>query len=399
MNWFSKLISRETRDSVSTADPYLAEFLGQRPVSVGSVDPMRASGLPVALACISTISQNLASVPLPLFVEKEGKGRSKDRESPLFHVLNESFNPHMTAYEGREFLITSLLTHGNAFAEIRTDEAGRVTALHPIHPGNVVVDRLQSGKARYTVTRQIGTQVLLADEMLHIRYRVAPDGILGLSPLQLARETFSLAMTQQEQAARQSRRSFRTEGAMIFPQTINADGKEAALNQLANRLDSEASTSGVLVLDGGAEWKSLSLSSKDAEFLDNRKLSNMDIARIFNVPPTVAGITDNATYSNVDGESRALVVRCLAPTAKRIEQALNASLLISSTGSKQTIEHDLAGLLRGDMKTRFEAYRIGREMGWLSANEIRAWENLPEIENGDRYLEPLNMSEAGSNHG
>jgi len=348
MNWFSKLISRETRDSVSTADPYLAEFLGQRPVSVGSVDPMRASGLPVALACISTISQNLASVPLPLFVEKEGKGRSKDRESPL---------------------------------------------------GNVVVDRLQSGKARYTVTRQIGTQVLLADEMLHIRYRVAPDGILGLSPLQLARETFSLAMTQQEQAARQSRRSFRTEGAMIFPQTINADGKEAALNQLANRLDSEASTSGVLVLDGGAEWKSLSLSSKDAEFLDNRKLSNMDIARIFNVPPTVAGITDNATYSNVDGESRALVVRCLAPTAKRIEQALNASLLISSTGSKQTIEHDLAGLLRGDMKTRFEAYRIGREMGWLSANEIRAWENLPEIENGDRYLEPLNMSEAGSNHG
>lgn len=145
-------------------------------------------------------------------------------------------------------------------------------------------------------------------------------------------------------------------------------------------------------MDGGTEWKSFSFSSKDAEFLDSRKLANLDICRIWGVPPTVVGITDNATYSNSDQESRALVVRCLAPMAKRIEQAMNAALLTAESRKTLFIEHDLAGLLRGDMKARYESYRIGREWGWLNANEIRSWENLEQVEGGDEYLSPLNMT-------
>lgn len=122
----------------------------------------------------------------------------------------------------------------------------------------------------------------------------------------------------------------------------------------------------------------------------------MDIARIFNVPPSTVGITDNATYSNVDGESRALVVRCLAPMAKRIEQAMNAALLTTESRKRLFIEHDLAGLMRGDLKARYEAYRVGREWGWLSPNEIRALENMPQIKGGDEYLSPLNMTPLGA---
>jgi HK97 family phage portal protein len=123
----------------------------------------------------------------------------------------------------------------------------------------------------------------------------------------------------------------------------------------------------------------LSLSSKDAEFLESRKLTNMDIARIFSVPPSTVGITDNATYSNVDGESRALVVRCLAPMAKRIEQAMNAALLTDTGRKSLFIEHDLAGLMRGDLKARYEAYKIGREWGWLSPTILRAWKTCPTL--------------------
>ncbi|WP_185960976.1 phage portal protein [Aliiroseovarius halocynthiae] len=119
------------------------------------------------------------------------------------------------------------------------------------------------------------------------------------------------------------------------------------------------------MLDGGVDWKSLSLSSKDAEFLESRKLSNMDVARTFSVPPTA------------------------------IEQAMNAALLTAEGRKRHFVEHDLAGLLRGDLKARYEAYRIGREWGWLSPNEIRGWENLREIENGDEYLSPLNMTQLG----
>ncbi len=151
----------------------------------------------------------------------------------------------------------------------------------------------------------------------------------------------------------------------------------------------------MIVLDGGTEWKSFSFSSKDAEFLDSRKLTNLDICRIWGVPPTAAGITDDATYSNSDQESRALVVRCLAPMAKRLEQAMNAALLTTESRKSLFVEHDLAGLLRGDMKERYESYRVGREWGWLCPNEIRGWENLPAIEGGDEYLSPLNMTILG----
>ena len=374
MSFFSRMFGRERRDTITSSDPALAEFLGQRSNGTGFVDPARASGLAVAQACISVISQNLAAMPLNLYQRGDDNGRVQATSFPLYGVLHDMANPQMTAFEAREFLTVSLLTAGNAYARIETNGRGQVTALHPIHPANMTVERLESGRLRYTSTTQRGQRsVHVQDEILHLRYRIGPDGVMGLSPIQLARETFSLALTQQDQANKQAGRSFRTEGALVFPNPLSGDKKESALDKLRDRIEGQVETSGLLVLDGGVDYKPLSLSSKDAEFLESRKLTNMDIARIFSVPPTVVGITDNATYSNVDGESRALVVRCLAPMAKRIEQAMNAALLTTEGRKRLFIEHDLAGLMRGDMKARYEAYRVGREWGWLSPDEIRAW--------------------------
>ena len=70
---------------------------------------------------------------------------------------------------------------------------------------------------------------------------------------------------------------------------------------------------------------------------------------------------------------------------------MNVALLTPESRKTFFIEHDLAGLLRGDLKTRYEAYAIGRTGGWLSPNEIRGWENLSEIDGGDSFIEPLNF--------
>jgi len=400
MSLFSRILGRERRDTATTSDPALAEFLGQRSTVTSFVDANRASGLAVANACISVISQNLAAMPLRVLLRGETGGTEPARAHPLYSCLHDRFNDQLTAFEGREQLIVALLTTGNAYARIETNARGQVRALHPLHPGMVTVERLESGRLRYRVADPRGSsKVHTQEEILHLRYRIGPDGVMGVSPIQQSREAYAMALTQQEQAAKQAAKAFRTEGALVFPQSMGGDKKTDALDKLRTRVEGDVNTSGILVLDGGVDWKSLSLSSKDAEFLESRKLSNLDIARTFNVPPTVVGITDNATYSNVDGESRALVVRCLAPMARRIEQAMNAALLTAESRKRLFVEHDLAGLLRGDQKARYEAYRIGREWGWLSPNEIRAWENLPEIENGGEYLSPLNMAELGQRDG
>lgn len=394
MNIFSRLFRVETRsETIKTSDPYLGEFLGQRAGMGGQVDTGRASGLATAQACIGIVTQALASVPLNLYRTGNDGGREKAREHPLFDVLHSMSNTGMTAFEVREFLVAALMISGNAYALKKWNGRGQVFELHPLDPGSVAVERLESGRLRYKITDPRGrTHVHLQDDVLHLRYRLARDGFMGLSPIQLARETFNLALTQQDTAGKQASKSFRPEGALVFPGNLGPASKGVALAELRNKIAADTSTSGVLVLDGGAEWKSFSFSSKDAEFLDSRKLTNLDICRVFNVPPTVAGITDNATYSNTDQESRALVVRCLAPMARRIEQAMNAALLPAMSRRSMFIEHDLAGLLRGDMKARYEAYRIGREWGWISPNEIRGWENLPDIEGGNEYLTPLNMA-------
>ncbi len=400
MSILNRILGRETRaaETVASSDPYLAEFFGHKGGARGYVDAQRASGLATAHACISIVSGSLASVPLPVFRRSPNGGRDRATDHPLYTVLHDMANGTQTAFEAREYLVASLMVSGNAYARIVWNARGQVSELHPLDPSMVTVERLDTGRLRYRVTDYKGAlRIYLQEEMLHLRDRLGRDGVMGMSRVQVASDTFNLALVQGEQANTQADNAFRQNGAFIFPNPINSDKKTEVLDKLAAKLAARSSTSGIHVLDGGVDFKSLSFNSRDSEFLESRKLTNLDICRIFGVPPTVAGILDHGTYSNVESESRALVVRCLAPMAKRIEQAMCAALLTAGSRKAMFIEHDLAGLLRGDLKARYDAYRIGREWGWLSTNEIRGWENLPDVEKGNEYLTPLNMR--GSDEG
>ncbi|MGV0820810.1 phage portal protein [Martelella sp. AMO21009] len=397
MKFFPSIFGGEKRAStIKSDDPYIAEFFGLRGGVGGYVDPTRASGQAVAHACISVITQTLASMPLNLYRRSANGGRERATDHPLYLVLHDQPNETQTAFEAREYLIASLLIHGNAYARITRNNRGQVMALYPLDPGAVAVEQLESGRLRYRVTERRGVRVYLQEEMLHVRYRLGRDGVMGLSPIQIMRESFNLALSQQDAAAKQASKSYRMEGVFTFPNAIPTDKKTDVLDKLRQKIEENNATSGVHVLDGGVEFKSMSMSAKDAEFIERMKLSNLDICRGYNVPPSVAGITDNATYSNIDQESRAFVVRCLSPLARRFEQAMNTAFLTANSRRALFVEHDLAGLLRGDMKARYEAYRVGREWGWLSPNEIRGLENMSEIDGGSEYLSPLNMTTLGA---
>ncbi|WP_299935361.1 phage portal protein [uncultured Nitratireductor sp.] len=388
----------ETR--IQSDDPFLGEFLGAR--WQGRADIEKASGLAVAHRAVQTIAENLAAMPLKVYRETDNDDREAARDHPLYAVLHDQFNERLTAFEGREWLIASMLIHGNAYARIERNGRGQVVALYPLLAGSVTVEVLKSGRLRYKVAlADGGTQTLLQEEVLHLRYRTS-DGVVGMSPIQIAASTFGLAVAQQDQAGAAAENAFRPSGILTFPDKLAsgtaAGSKEDVLSKFRARFIGQLKANDPIVLDGGATWASMSFSSRDAEFLESRKLSNMDVARVFGVPPTVVGITDDATYSNVDGESRALVQRCLAPMAKRIEMAMNATLLSPEARKTFLIEHDMSGLLRGDLASRYTAYRVGREGGWLTVNQIRKFENMSNIgPAGDTFVEPLNMGLVGAN--
>ncbi len=382
-------LKRETRASapVRASDPYLAEYFGFHDVA-GYQSPDAAARHAVAQSCIRLISETVASVPLKLRRYSDAGGSTSASDHPLYAVLQDAFHDGMTAFAGREWLIAGLLVHGNAYAVIERNGRGQVNALRPLPAGTVGVEMVGRSRPRYRVhDRDGGVTVYLAEEVLHLRMRTK-DGIMGLSPIAEARETFGLALTQRDQATAQAAKGFSAAGAFVFPDRISPDNAKSLKTKFETNFLGVANTNKVMILDGGAKYERFGTTGRDAEFLDSRKLSNLDVCRIFGVPPSAVGITDDATYSNIGEESRALVVRCLAPLAKRIEQQMNATLLTAESRKTLFIEHDLAGLLRGDMTARFEAYRVGREGEWLSANDVRELENMPKIDGGDEYLSP-----------
>jgi HK97 family phage portal protein len=381
-----------------SADPFLADFFGLS--GAGGVAQGEAAGLAVAQACVSAISQTLSSVPLSLYRRLPSGGVSKAVDHPLYSVLHDAANDGLTAFELREFLIASILITGNGYAKVEWNAKGQVTALHPLQPHSVAVERLSSGRLRYLVSdwNRSSTRAYTQDEILHVRYRLGRSGFVGQSPIDASAGTFAMGLALQNSAGLLAEKGGRPEGVLqVQTGKLNEAISETVMEKLRQKIERGGTTGGILILDGESKWSPLAFSSKDSELLESRKLSNLDIARVFGVPPSVVGITDNATYSNIQGETQAFVSRALAPMAKRIESAMCQQLLPELSRQSLYAEHDLQGLLRGDLATRYDAYGKAHNNGWMNANEIRALENMPKIEGGDAFLRPLNMVPTNTN--
>lgn len=397
MGFLSRMFGMETRsETVRASDPYLGEFFGQRGVGATAVNPDTVlSNLAVAARCVSLRSQLTASVGLHVFRRGPDGARDRADDLPLYGVLHDQANPNLTAFEFRELMVRTLDMTGNAFARIERNARGQVTALYPIATGNVAVEKLASGRLRYRISEPAGgTVVLLQEEVLHVR-GATRDGIMGVSPIQIARGALSLAMSQAETFDALSRNALRPSGMFTWPEPLTPEQRDQ-IREGARSLQGSGNTGKILIMDGGAKFERLTFSPEDAEFLDSRKLSNEDVARAFDLPPTSVGITDKATYSNVEQEARSLVQNAIGPLAARIESAMARCLLTDAGRRTLYVEHDLSGLLRGDVAARFEAYRVAREIGVFSANDIRRRENESPIADGDTYYVPANWVPLGS---
>lgn len=401
MSWLDRILGRETRsaarESIGARDPYLAEFFGVGP---GAATPDAVlSNSAVAARCIALKSGLLASVPLHLFRRDDAGGRERANDQPLYGVLHDLANPNQTAFECRELLIRRLDLHGNAFAAVERNGRGQVTALWPLAHTQVAVERFGNGRLRYRISDLDGVRprVFLQEEVLHVR-GPSRDGVIGQSPITIARAALSLSLAQSETAAALMANSLRPSGVLSFPERLTPEQHGQIRTVMAAR-HVGASAGNVMIMDGGAKFERIAFTPEDAEFLASRKLANEDVARIFDVPPTAVGILDRGTYSNTEQEGRALVQNCLAPLAGRFEAALSRCLLTDAGRRTYYIEHDLSGLLRGDTQGRFEAYRIGREIGVFSPNDIRRRENEPPVAGGDVYHQPANWVQLGATPG
>lgn len=340
----------------------------------GNLTPGAAESLSAVYACVSAISETIASLPLILY-KRTGEDREKATEHPLYRVLHDQPNDIQTALEFREQMQAAVLLRGNAYAEIIRDYAGQVVALVPLLNVNVLL--LDNGRLSYEVSDNKGkVRRLLQEEVFHLRHR-SDNGILGISPITASRETVQLAMSERDHGNSTFTNGAKLSGILKFPNKLNTLQRGQIANSWSTQYAGGTNAGKTAILEEGVEYQTISMSMADAEWVEARKFSVEEVARLFRVPPTIIGDMSKANYSNSVELSRQFVTLTLKRHLVGWEQAISRSLLTKAGRQIYFAEHSVEGLLRGDSTNRAEFYKSGIESGWLDVEEVRKLENLP----------------------
>jgi HK97 family phage portal protein len=348
----------------------------------------------VAVRAIDLKATLIAATAFKVFRMLESGGRERVRDSAVARLIKRP-NDFATQFEFFELVSRSLDIWGNFYARIVRNGRGQPTALIPIHPTAVTVERIRaSGRIRYRISEASGeTLVLLDDEMLHVKNSTT-DGLVGQSPIQIARGILGRTIAENVTAATMAQSSFRPAGFITVPNAkIDPKSKKALSESMLEDASKPSDVGTIKVLEGGAKFTPYQFSAGDAQFLESRTLSNADTARIFSVPPASLGLTETVSYGSAAQAAQDLVTATLNPLAARIEAAFERALLPSN--SDLFLEFDLDSLLRADPSTRWTNYLKGRQSNALSPNDVRAMENMPPVEGGDDYSFAQNASNSG----
>lgn len=354
-------------------------------------------------ACVRILAETVASLPLPVYERLPIGGKARAPTHSLYTVLHDVANPEMSAFSLRETMQAHLALWGNAYAEIVRDAGGRVRELWPIAPNLVTVNRSTVTKELlYSVQLPDGTQKpMSAGQILHIP-GLGFDGIKGLAPIGYARQSIGLALATEEFGARFFGNGTNLGGIAKHPGKLSEQGSKNLRESINEKYSGISKSHRIMLLEEGMEFEKLGIPPEDAQFLETRKFQLNEIARIYRVPPHMIGDLERATFSNVEQQSIDFVVHTIRPWLVRWEKSIMLKLLTPDERRRYFAEFVVDGLLRGDIKSRYEAYAVGRQNGWLSANDIREMENLNAIEGGDIYLVNGNMipaDQAGQSQG
>lgn len=352
-------------------------------------------------ACARILAESEASLPLILYRRME-RGKERAINHRLFQVLHTLANPEMTSVELRETLMGHLVLWGNAYAEIQRDRGQRPMALWPLRPDRVDIQRGWDGDLYYVVTigdpleKDPDVEPLPFRNVMHLK-GLGYDGIRGYSPIAMARQAVGLTLATEEFGARFFGNGARP-GAVLEHPGLLGDKAHKRLEKSWNaRHQGLENAHRTAILEEGMKLHEVGIPPEDAQFLETRKFQVTEIARLFRVPPHMLADLERATFSNIEQQSLDFVIHSLRPWLVRLEQAISRDLLTPAERAQGYFaEHLVDALLRGDIKTRYEAYGQGRQNGWLSANDIREMENMNPVEGGDVYLVPLNMVPADS---
>lgn len=354
-------------------------------------------------SCVKILANSVAQLPCHLMEDSNGI-KNKASDHYLYSLLHDQPNEWMTAPEFWGMVVACLQLKGNFFA-LKSGIPGRpIKELIPL-PISAVEEVIQtSGYGLfYKVRRPSGDQtapngaigqtvsttvdIIPGDRIMHIRGLIL-NGYMGLNPIAYARESIGLALATEKHGAKLFAHGTMLGGILKWDKHFSSDAKAKAVIESFNEVYSSVENAHkTALLEDGLTWEKMQMTSEDSQFMEARKFQKKEIVDLFfGMPLSMLQSGEKvATFASAEQFSLQYVTYALTPLLVNIEKAIRRDLLTDEEKKKYYAKFSVGGLLRGDMKARFEAYQIGINTEILNPNTCRDWEDLNAYEGGNEY--------------
>lgn len=363
------------------------------------VVPEKALTIAVIYRAVCVRAHSIASIPLVIYRTLSDEGKEKAKDHPQYGLLHDRPNAWQTSFRWRMLMMVQRILHGNHYSQLMPGPGG-VGQLVPLSPVTTrVVDQLADGRLKY-ITRDVTRsgygpeRFLLQDELLHIR-GFSLDGKTGLPLPELARNAMGLALMAEKHGSMFLRKGARFNGVLSTEGKLDPDTRKANEAAWQRAWNGAEGTGGTPIVDGGLKWTGVTANNKDSQWTELRAFQVEEHLRFLGVPGVLCGYADKtATFASAEAFFQSFVNHTVRPEAVDIAEEITQSVVVDP--DEYFASFILEGLLKGDIKTRYDAYRIGIAAGFLNRNEVRVKDDMnkgPDALN--EYLEPENMRIAG----
>lgn len=334
-------------------------------------------------AAMELTTDTMSTVPLQVF-KRTDKGRELHRDYQLYKVLHDQANNIESAQQFRETFWWNMEMKGIGIAEIVRNGKG-VAALWNISPSDVSQIEQVGSKLNFIINGKSYEQ-----NRIFFCYGPGRNGLTPRGRITVAREAIGLGLSMQKYGGKYFKNGTNVGTILSHPAKLGDTAYKRLKDSLASQYTGADNAHKNMILEEGMTLTRANMSNEDSQFLESRKFQISDIARFFSVKPHMIGDLEKATFSNIEQQGIEAVTYCWRPRAVRFEQAINMQLI---NDNSVYAEHNLDGLMQGDLKSQMDSWHIGVQDGIFNANEVREKLNMNKQpdDQGDIYFFPMNM--------
>ncbi|MFQ1007678.1 phage portal protein [Gilliamella apicola] len=342
-------------------------------------------------ACVKVVSETISTLPLKIYERKPDGSKSVATDHPVYQILCRQPAIDLTPARFMQMIPASICLRGNSFSE-KLFFKKELVGIRPLLPQYMNVGSDDAGRITYKYSDPVTKteREIPRENIMHVR-GFSLDAAVGLTPIQFGADIIGSALATNEAASNVFKNGLQNSGFITSSMPLNPEQRTALRSNLQQFMGSK-NAGKVMLLEGGFDYKGITINPETAQLLESRSFSIEEICRWFGVPPVIIGHMEKQSSwaSSIESLYTQFLITGLRPMLVNIEQEIGRCLL--DNDDRYFAEFAVEGLLRADSNGRASFYKQALQDGWMNRNEVRAKENLPPIDGGDKFTIQLNMT-------